>query len=378
VLASRACPCAGRSGGAGRPHRAAGTTRSGRPGRSCEKVIQVPTSASPLENGRSGPLVSAVIPTYRSERYVRAAVESALAQTYRPLEVVVIDSDGDDRTWNRLRDLSDRIVYVRAPARGIAAGRNEGITRSSGELIALLDSDDLWMPTKIVEQVDALAAHPEAGLCCTDTEVFDESGAFKRSMIPDPRPLLPRGVGPGEGGCVAGWFYEELLLQVFMNTSSVVVRRHVFDDLGMFDETLRMGEEYDRWLAIAQRYPIVLVNRVLTRYRLRPDSVSGGGWEDHLRIWDRELGKARLRHIASIPRGLGQAAREQALRYLGHRAWTCMHDGNMREARLCLRKEAELCGLGIGTVSCWCATFLPVEAVRALWRYRSRASPKAL
>jgi glycosyltransferase involved in cell wall biosynthesis len=342
----------------------------------CARATPGRTSVPTRMNSLGGPLVTAVIPTYRSEMYVRAAVESALAQTYGPLEVVVIDSNGDDRTWSKLKDLSGQIVYARAPARGIAAGRNEGITRASGELIALLDSDDLWMPTKIVEQVDALAAHPEAGLCCTDTEVFDESGAFKRSMIPDPRSLLPPGVGPGEGECVAGWFYEELLMQVFMNTSSVVVRRHVFDDVGMFDETLRIGEEYDRWLAIAQRYPIVLVNRVLTRYRLRPDSVSGGGWEDHLRIWDRELGKARLRHIASIPRNLGQSAREQAQRYLRHRAWECLHMGNMSEARLCLRKEAALCGLGIRTVSRWCATFLPVKAARALRRYRTRVSRK--
>lgn len=286
------------------------------------------------------PLVSVVIPTYRDEKYVREAVESALTQTHRPLEVVVLDSNDNENTWNELRDVANRIVYARAPARGIAAGRNDGIARASGELIALLDSDDSWMPTKIEEQVEALGAHPEAGLCCTDTEVYDESGVLLESMIPYVDRLFPAGLAAGTRGILAGYLYDELLRQGFVHASTVLIPRRVLKEVGGFDERNPICDDYDRWLAIAQRYPIVVVNKVLTRYRVRRDSVSGGTWGDHVALWESEVAATRLSHLRQLREGQLQGSLQadpQLWPALARYYWYALACDRWEEARLLFR-----------------------------------------
>src|SRR4051812_26302017 len=112
----------------------------------------------------TGPLVSVVIATYNSGRFVGQAVRSVLAQTYRPFEIVVVDDGSTDDTAGVLAGYRDGVRYVYQENRGPAAARNRGIAEAAGELVAFLDADDEWHPEKLSRQWEALSASPRAGL----------------------------------------------------------------------------------------------------------------------------------------------------------------------------------------------------------------------
>src|SRR5512143_3730544 len=109
----------------------------------------------------SEPLVSVVMPVYNGARYLRQALESALAQTYRPLEIVVVDDGSTDETPAILAEFGTRIRALRQPNSGSAAARNAALDAARGELIAFLDADDLWLPQKLAVQVEYLREHPD-------------------------------------------------------------------------------------------------------------------------------------------------------------------------------------------------------------------------
>src|SRR5215831_13288100 len=124
--------------------------------------------------GVSGPLVSAVIPTYNYARYVTGAVESVLAQSFDDLEIVVVDDGSTDETADTLRPFLDRIRYIRQGHRGLAAARNTGIRVARGPYVAFLDSDDLWLPEKVSVQIARLNGDPAVGLVYGEAVLFDE------------------------------------------------------------------------------------------------------------------------------------------------------------------------------------------------------------
>ena len=110
------------------------------------------------------PLVTAVVTTYNQGPYIGAALGSVLAQTHRPLEIIVVDDGSTDDTPERVDRSRDRVVYLRQPNQGVAAARNTGVRQATGELIAFLDGDDLWEPEKLELQINAAVRHPESGL----------------------------------------------------------------------------------------------------------------------------------------------------------------------------------------------------------------------
>ena len=244
-----------------------------------------------------GPLVSVVMPTYNCAAYIVEAIESVLSQTYRRFEVIVVDDGSRDHTRAVLEPYLDRIHYLYQENRGLSAARNLGIRCAQGELIAFLDSDDYWYPDKLVRQVQAFQEYPEAGLSFTNHLEFGESGIIYRSGFSD---KVYRWLGDNTNASmdvVCGWIYRELLQSNYMHVCSVIVRRDVLKQVGHFDETIRICEDYDLWLKVTQRYPVLCVNNVLCGYRYRPEGLSGsteareirwnGGWiailEEHLR-----------------------------------------------------------------------------------------------
>ena len=124
-----------------------------------------------------GGLVSVVIPTFNRARLVRRAVQSALDQSYGRLEVVVVDDGSTDGTRDAIAGIDDdRLHYVRQENAGLPAARNRGIAESTGDFIALLDSDDVWLPWKVEAQLAALAAFPASGMVWTDMVAVNEAG----------------------------------------------------------------------------------------------------------------------------------------------------------------------------------------------------------
>src|SRR5438477_8352790 len=130
-------------------------------------------------------LVSVVIPTFNSADYLVQAIQSVLAQTYQDFEIIVVDDASTDNTNGVLQSFADRICYVRQDRGGPSAARNRGILQARGELIAFLDADDLWRPTKLARQVDYLKCHPQACLVYTDFTRGSRPGSNNESRLRD-------------------------------------------------------------------------------------------------------------------------------------------------------------------------------------------------
>jgi glycosyltransferase involved in cell wall biosynthesis len=219
-----------------------------------------PSRREIMESVRT-PRVSVVIPAYNCSAKVKEAIESVLAQTYTDYEVVVIDDGSTDDTEPVVRSFGDRVVYFRQNNQGAGTARNSGIKRSSGEYIAFLDSDDLWSPEKLDEQIPLLEHDLELGLVYSDWAVMSENGAVEESYLRK----LPS---------ASGYVFDKLVQWGFILTSGVVVRRACLLDVGDFDSSLSIAQDYDLWLRICYRWKVALVNRPLVTKRSWNGSLS--------------------------------------------------------------------------------------------------------
>jgi len=213
--------------------------------------------------------ISVVIPTFNRAHVISRALNSVLAQTLRPLEVLVIDDGSTDATKALLHsryadETFPEVRLLACPQRGVSAARNHGINASSGQWIALLDSDDAWAPEKLEHQRRALQRSPELKICHTD-EIWIRDGKRVNQM----KKHAKRG----------GWIFNECLPLCCISPSSVIIHRSIFDDVGLFDEDLPVCEDYDLWLRVTSRYPVLLVDEKLTiKYGGHPDQLSRKLW----------------------------------------------------------------------------------------------------
>jgi len=202
------------------------------------------------------PEASVVMAAKNYARFLPAAVESVLAQTVADWELVIIDDGSTDETPAAVGPfLADRRVrYVRSDRLGQSRAKNLGVGLSRGKVIAFLDADDVWKPTKLEKQLALLRAKPEVGVAFCLRELIDESGA----VIPQRgRPSSPP----------AGFVLDHIFVQNFVCFSSVAVRREVFDRVGGFDPHLDLSIDYDLWLRAARHYPFDYVPEELVLYR---------------------------------------------------------------------------------------------------------------
>lgn len=214
-------------------------------------------------------LVSIVVPAYNASRYVARTLDSALAQTYRNIEIVVADDGSKDDTADIIRRYAasdTRVRLVQQPNQGVAAARNTAIRHSSGTLIAPLDADDLWTPTKLEKQVARLAAAgPDVGLVYTLFRVIDADDR----LLPTQERYRPE-----------GWVFLQQSRQNFVaNGSSILMRRSVVEEFGGYSTRLRaLGlegcEDFLLQMAIASRYTYAAVPEYLVGYRKTPRNMS--------------------------------------------------------------------------------------------------------
>ena len=203
--------------------------------------------------------VSVIIPTYNRAWIVRDAIDSVLGQTYTDFELVVVDDGSTDRTPEILDSYGDRLRVIRQANQGVSAARNRGIGDSSGSLIALLDSDDIWLPEKLAVQVDFFNRNPAALICQTE-EIWIRNGL---RVNPGKRHRKPTGM-----------IFERSLELCLVSPSAVMVRRELFGKVGLFDESLSACEDYDLWLRVGCQFPVHLIDKPLT--------IKRGGHEDQL------------------------------------------------------------------------------------------------
>jgi teichuronic acid biosynthesis glycosyltransferase TuaG len=215
------------------------------------------------------PLISIIMPAYNVERYIAAAIQSVLDQTYHKWELIVIDDGATDATADIVRDFvssDSRIRCISQHNQKLAKARNAGIKQSRGELVAFLDSDDLWIREKLELQVKALQETAadlvfSSGFIFRENNVLDESWTFTSSV----------------GSFAGAELFVDLMLGNRIPVLSVLTRRKVLDEVAGFDEDPRYGgcEDYDLWLTIARRgYRFYGMSERLVRYRLRSDSMS--------------------------------------------------------------------------------------------------------
>lgn len=205
--------------------------------------------------------VSVIIPAYNAITYLPASLDSILAQTYTDFEVIIVNDGSTDGTAEWVEQLTNpRVKLISQTNQGNCAARNTGIAHARGEYIAFLDADDLWDSTKLAKQVEMLEQNPEVGLVYTWVERIDQNG---------------KSLGKPFESNLSGNIWEKLLDRNVIATSSTMIRRCCFDNVGKFDENLKsFVEDWDLWLRIAACYPIKVLPEYLLQYRECPTSIS--------------------------------------------------------------------------------------------------------
>jgi glycosyltransferase involved in cell wall biosynthesis len=201
------------------------------------------------------PLVTAIIPVYNDARFVRDAINSVLHQTYTPLECLVVNDGSDDDTSEVLRDFSNLIQIINQENRGVAAARNAGIEAARGDLVAFLDSDDVWLPDKIQNQMELIARFPNLALVYTGLHLVDEHLRFVGRIDP------PR-------ADQALWNTLVLERPVISLSQTGLTPRKLLTRLGGFDERLSTSADCDMACRLALSGPIAPVPQPLTLYRI--------------------------------------------------------------------------------------------------------------
>ena len=224
------------------------------------------------------PLVSTVIPTFDRKADVVVAVRTVLAQTYRDQEIIVVDDGSRDGTREHLAaEFGPRLTVLRTERLGVSGARNHGMAAAQGEYIALLDSDDEWLPEKLEAQVGFLEARPDFGLVLTDVVQMDRQrqahGLLRR------REAIP------EDGDVLRY----VLRNPALAPSSALFRRRVVDDVGPFDTALPTAEDLDFHLRVALRWKIGVIPEPLTRAMRGHDGLSSlpRTYSDYLDVMER-------------------------------------------------------------------------------------------
>lgn len=208
----------------------------------------------------SNPNVSVIIPTYNRSKYIKESLDSVLAQTYKDFEIIVVDDGSKDNTRgiveSYIKRFPGKIKYIYQENRGVAAARNKALENAAGRYIALLDSDDIWFPEILSCQVNKFEQDPGIALVYSSYDVFDDIRVREKDLLKN-----------YYKNYYSGNVLRELLLWCFIWSSTVMIKREIFDDVGSFDENIQIGEDYDFLLRVARKYKVGCIRRVLARYR---------------------------------------------------------------------------------------------------------------
>jgi len=222
------------------------------------------------------PLVSVIIPTYNRGWTIKEAIDSVLEQDFRDYELIVVDDGSTDNTPDILKSCGNSIAVLQQSNKGVSAARNSGIGVSAGQLIAFLDSDDLWLPQKLSRQIEFFNTHPDAMINQTQ-ELW-----FRNGVRVNPKRRHHK---------FSGMIFERSLELCLVSPSAVMIRKNLFDKVGLFDENLPACEDYDLWLRVSCRYAVSLIDTPLI--------IKRGGHDDQLSRASG-LDKYRIRALQKI------------------------------------------------------------------------------
>lgn len=215
--------------------------------------------------------ITVIIPSYNRASVLPRAIDSVLTQFHSADEIIVIDDGSTDKTQDLLESQYSQIKIIKQSNKGVSAARNTGIKASNNEWLCFLDSDDSWQTNKLAEQFQAFIENPEYLICYTN-ETWYRNGK-----------ILNQGKKHEKRG---GHIFQHCLPLCAISPSSVIINKQIFDDVGLFDETLPACEDYDMWLRICSRYPVLFLDEALTnKYGGHTDQLSRQHWGmDRFRI----------------------------------------------------------------------------------------------
>ena len=312
--------------------------------------------------------VSAVIPVYNNGPYIAAAVESVLSQTLGPTEIIVVDDGSTDETAAVLKSFGDKIKYVYQANGGEPAGRNRGLREATGEYIAFLDGDDLWLPNKLELQMDYFRQHPNCALVYSDMSTFDESGVVDASVKERFQMTLP-----------SGRIFAALFMRPLFGSGSVVFRRECANTVGYFDQDLLVGSDYEMWLRMARHFDLGGIDQPLLKYRFHESMATRGiGLKMCKGVpWEVAVLNKILRRYPEAIDELGRfAVRRRLSRPYAGLATAKFRRSHPKEARPLLRKAIDHWPTNLRYWMFWGATFLrpaQIDAARKLYHKLSNA-----
>jgi len=229
------------------------------------------------------PLTSIIMPTYNHAQFIGEAVDSVLKQSFRNIELIIVDNYSEDNTRQIVESFNDdRIKYYKFPNKGIiAASRNFGIRKSIGQYAAFIDSDDVWFTDKLKQQIYVLERD---GAC---QMVFCRFSVNQMNIQKSEKIMGPKNLK------VNSFIYDELIRYNFIVSSSVLLRSKILKEVGHFDEaeSLRCAEDFDLWLRIAHNNQVVFLPEILGMYRMHilNSNVNGQRLEKAVRVIDKHL-----------------------------------------------------------------------------------------
>lgn len=227
-------------------------------------------------------LASIIIPNYNHAQYVGEAIQSVLDQSYRNFEIIVVDDGSTDNSREVIESFGNSIRVIYQQNQGLSAARNNGIGVAKGAFIGVLDADDMYERDFLSTLVAVLDSNPDAGAVYCGYQFVDHKNY--------PLPQVEARQIP------SGQVFQSLADGNFLVPESILVRRYCYENLGPFDETLRACEDWDMWLSISRKYRIVGTNKVLTRHRILPGSMS----TDPNRMFNNRLAVVR-KHFGPEP-----------------------------------------------------------------------------
>jgi glycosyltransferase involved in cell wall biosynthesis len=210
------------------------------------------------------PEVSIVIPSYNSEKFIATTLDSVLGQTFKDIEVIVVDDGSTDTSPEIVRTYGAPIRLVPQKNSGVSAARNRGISEAKGKFIGFIDSDDYWFREKLASQIGVFRTHPEVGVVYSS---FHRWESDDQDCFPQPESFHFEGALDEIDLEYSGWVYHLFLLDCWMLTSTSIFRKEVFEKCGNFDSSLPCGEDWDLWLRIAREYPMIKLKTATTLYR---------------------------------------------------------------------------------------------------------------
>ncbi len=212
-------------------------------------------------SNKDKPLVSIILPTYNGEQYIAETLKSVINQSYSNFEVLVINDGSTDNTLSLLENIDPRIKVISKKNGGIANARNKGLANVSGQYVAFLDHDDIWHPKKLALQVDYLLNNDDIAVVYSDFTRWEggEANAF-----------YDKAIEYSINDKYSGWIYQELVMTNHVLFSTALFRKAVFDDVGVFNETLKIADDWDMAIRISRKYQFLQIVPSLVLYRVHP------------------------------------------------------------------------------------------------------------